>query len=276
MTRPGSRTLNPVPTDTLFLSDRRMKCPRGTTSLFTQNPRSVHISPKSIGIAFISYALYRLFTITTGMVVGISIIFLLIITFSRRVRRQSRRLENGFNSNLTARETSAEDKRPMGKHFVTRLLPYDLHISDFTVPSDSTFSGKTLRELNLRQKSGVSVVRIIRAGIHTNIPGGSKHIYPGDRIVVAGTDEQIDKFKKMLDNNRHIEENPNTDRTHFTLESMVIESNSTLIGQTIQESGIFKIWLPFLSTTRKFSVDLIASFLIILPILLKNPSFGAG
>lgn len=191
-----------------------------------------------IGIAFISYALYRLFTITTGMVVGISIIFLLIITFSRRVRRQSRRLENGFNSNLTARETSAEDKRPMGKHFVTRLLPYDLHISDFTVPSDSTFSGKTLRELNLRQKSGVSVVRIIRAGIHTNIPGGSKHIYPGDRIVVAGTDEQIDKFKKMLDSNRHIEENPNTDRTHVTLESMVIESNSTLIGQTIQESGI--------------------------------------
>lgn len=191
-----------------------------------------------IGIAFISYALYMLFTLTTGMIVGISIIFILIITFSQRVKRQSRILENGFNSNLTAREMSAESKRPMGEHFVSRLLPYDIHISDFTVPSDSTFSGKTLRELNIRQESGVSIIRIIRAGIKTNIPGGNKHIYPGDRIVVAGTDEQIDNFKKMLDSNRHsMESNPN-DRTHVTLENIIIESQSSLIGLSIQESGI--------------------------------------
>ena len=49
MIRPGSSRLRPVRTDTLVFSVRRISCPRGTISLFTQNPRSVHTSPKTSG-----------------------------------------------------------------------------------------------------------------------------------------------------------------------------------------------------------------------------------
>lgn len=192
-----------------------------------------------IGIAFVAYAIYRLFTITTGMVFGLSIIFILIITFSRRIKKQSRRLEEGFSTNLSAREISADRQRPMGKHFVSKLLPFDIHISDFVVPTESEFSGKTLSQLNIRKESGVSIIRIIRGGVFTNIPGGNKHVYPGDRIVVAGSDEQIDKFRKMLDKSQHNENEKKTkDRTHVTLEYLVIESNNPLIGKSIIESQI--------------------------------------
>ena len=192
-----------------------------------------------IGIAFISYALFRLFTLTTGMLVVISALAVFFITFSRFVRGQSKRLETSFSTNYTAREASAESNRAMSGVFVSHLLPYDIHIADFTVPADSSFGGKTLSQLNIRQQSGVSVIRIIRGGIRTNIPGGSKHVYPGDRIVVAGTDEQIDRFTQMLDGSRiDHDESVSAERTHVTLATFTVDASNPLVGKTIQQSGI--------------------------------------
>ena len=190
-----------------------------------------------IGVIFISYAISSIFTITSAMLVGASIMLLLFILFSRRVKQQSKGLEEQFNRNLTAREVSAEKKRAMGRHFVSSLLPYDIHIADFVLPADSSFSGKTLSQLNVRKNSGVSIVRIIRGGIFTNIPGGGKHIYPGDQIVVAGTDEQIDAFRKMLDDSK-IEHKEEKDRSHVTLESFLIQEGDSLVGTTIMDSRI--------------------------------------
>lgn len=147
-------------------------------------------------------------------------------------------MEERFNQNLTAREVSAKKRQVIGHQFVNSLQAYDIHISDFTVPAESAFCGKTLSQINIRQDSGVSIVRIVRGGIFTNIPGGGKHIYPGDQIVVAGTDEQIDRFRQMLDSSVK----PNTEykerRTQVALENFTIEAGHPLIGQTIMDSGI--------------------------------------
>ena len=189
-----------------------------------------------IGVGVVSYAIVRIFTLTSGMLIGISLLLIVIIMMSRSVKRRSRGLEEQFNKNLTAREVSADKRRPFTKAFESSLLPYDIHISTFTLPADSSFSGKTLSQLNVRKHSGVSIVRIIRAGVFTNIPGGSKHVYPGDQIVVAGSDEQIDKFKQMIDGSI-MKEKPDT-REHVTLENFNLEEGNPLIGRSIIESNI--------------------------------------
>ena len=190
-----------------------------------------------IGIGVVLYAIVRIFTLTSGMLIGISILLIIIIMMSRRVKRRSRVMEEQFSMNLTAREVSADKKRPVTKIFESSLLPYDIHISTFTLPAESTFSGKTLSQLNIRKYSGVSIVRIIRGGVFTNIPGGSKHVYPGDQIVVAGSDEQIDKFKQMIDTSVRPEQ-PDITRAHVTLENFTLEEGNQLIGNTIIDSNI--------------------------------------
>ncbi len=190
-----------------------------------------------IGVVIISYAIVSIFTVTTGMVVGVSILIGFIIMFSRYVSRQSKGMETRFNKNLSAREKSAKKRRPIGHKFETSLLPYDIHISDFTIPADSTFAGKTLSQLNIRKDSGVSIVRIIRGGVYTNIPGGGNRIFPNDQIVVAGTDEQIDKFKNMVDKSV-VEGNSASTHPYVNLEHFTIEDGNPLIGKTIQESNI--------------------------------------
>ena len=190
-----------------------------------------------IGVAFVAYAIAQAFTATHAVVISVSIIFVLAIVFSKYIRHQSRRLEAQFNENLQAREKSEESKRAIANNFVSSLLPYDIHITDIVLPADSSFSGKTLQELNIRKQSGVSVLRVIRGGIYTNIPGGGKHLYPGDQIVVAGTDKQIDKFRNMVETSI-LPPTTHTERPHVTLEHFLLERGNPLIGKSIMESGI--------------------------------------
>ena len=191
-----------------------------------------------IGASFVSYAIAGVFTLTSGLLVGISILLLFSIMFSRAIRRHSIGIKDRFNQNLTAREVSAKKKQAVGTHLVSSLRSYDIHISDFTVPAESSFCGKTLSQLSVRKDSGVSIVRIVRGGIFTNIPGGNRHIYPGDQIVVAGTDEQIDRFRQMLDKSVRLNTEYEDRRTTVALENFTIEEGNPLVGKSIIDSGI--------------------------------------
>ena len=58
-----------------------------------------------------------------------------------------------FNKNLYAREKVAETKRSMGNETQSSLLSLDIHISEFDIPSNSMFCGRTLKSLGLSQLS---------------------------------------------------------------------------------------------------------------------------
>ncbi len=192
-----------------------------------------------ISIGLVAYAIFRIFSFTWGVVAAVAILVVVAITLSSRVRKHAHSMANRFTGNLTAREKSAEQKRAVSRHFEGSLLDYDVHISDFELEPTSTFSGRSLMQLNIRNNSGVSVVRIVRGGININIPGGRTVLYPGDKIVVAGSDEQIGRFKQMLDGSiqKH-KKGEEKARTHVTLERFTITPDNQLIGTTLMQSGI--------------------------------------
>lgn len=190
-----------------------------------------------VSLQFVAYAVGRIFSITSGMIFAIATLVVLILTFSQRVRKRSKSMLTQFNMNLSAREKSAEAKRVVSSGFTNSLLNYDVHLADFVLPTNSRFCGKTLMQLDVRNMSGVSIVRIVRGGMNINIPGGGTTIYPSDQIVVAGSDQQIEKFKQMLDGSV-VEVKNQPARTHVTLERFLIEAGHHLIGVTIKDSHI--------------------------------------
>lgn len=141
-----------------------------------------------------------------------------------------------FHQNISARERSAETGAPVSERFSNSLLDYDLHIADFILPNDSRYAGKSLMAMDLRRRTGVNIVRIIRAGVHINIPGGRTIVYPQDKLVVAGTDEQISRFRQLLQAATRPADSMG--RTHVTLEQITITAQSPLVGITISGSGI--------------------------------------
>ena len=189
-----------------------------------------------ISTILISYAVFRIFSLTSGIVVALSLLSLYFIVASRTVRKRAYAISKLLDANLYAREKSEEAKRSVSREFTNSLLTYDIHISDFRLDLNSKLCGKSLQDIGVRQKTGVSVLRIVRGGLNINIPGGKVRVYPGDQIVVAGSDDQIARFAKLLDDNYEVR-NRKT-RTHVNLERFRINEKSKLVGVTISQSKI--------------------------------------
>lgn len=142
-----------------------------------------------------------------------------------------------FNDNLYARERLAESKRGLEREIEDSLLTLDLHIAEVEVSANSAFAGKALKDLGIRGKTGANIVRIIRGGININIPGGNHRLYPGDRVILAGSDTDVAAFQKMLETSLS---NTNTDNinTSIILDNFTIKADSPLCGKSIINSGI--------------------------------------
>ena len=82
-----------------------------------------------------------------------------------------------------------------------------------------------------------NIVRIIRGGININIPGGNHRLYPGDRVILAGSDTDVAAFQKMLETSLS---NTDTDNinTSIILDNFTIKADSPLCGKSIINSGI--------------------------------------
>ncbi len=189
-----------------------------------------------VSVALLSYAVYRHFSLTSGIVVAVSLLILYFIIASRTVRKRAQGISDLLDVNLYAREKSEEENRVVSKEFKNSLLNYDIHISDFKIGILSNFCGKTLSDIRIREKSGVSVLRIVRNGMNINIPGGKERLFPEDKIVVAGSDEQIALFDRMLADS--VDVYLQKKRTHVNLERFRVSDKSKLVGVSILNSKI--------------------------------------
>ncbi len=143
-----------------------------------------------------------------------------------------------FNENLYARERLAESKRGLEREVENSLISLEMNIAEVVVPPNSAFAGKALKDLNIRGVTGANIVRIIRGGININIPGGNHRLYPGDRIILAGSDTDVAAFQHMLETSLAPTENWDSVNTSIVLDNFTITKDSPLCGMSILKSGI--------------------------------------
>ena len=143
-----------------------------------------------------------------------------------------------FNENLYARERLAESKRGLEREIENTLLNLDMNIAEVEVPQNSAFIGKALKDLGIRGKTGANIVRIIRGGVNINIPGGNHRLYPGDRIILAGSDTDVAAFQKMLETSLSTDVDANSVNTSIVIDNFTITADSPLCGKSIIKSGI--------------------------------------
>ena len=78
---------------------------------------------------------------------------------------------------------------------------------------------------------------ILRGSRRMNTPSGNDVVFPGDRIQVIGSDEQLANFGKALAEELY-EDDPDIEQREMKLRRMVLTSKSPFIGKTLRESGI--------------------------------------
>ena len=194
-----------------------------------------------IAMMFVFYICNYLTRFTNAVMIVIAVVVVMLMILSRRLKRRSIRMERMFLLNLRSRDIRAQvygHKRPL---YAGHLLDRDIHISDFDVPEDSLWAGKTLEELQLRSKFGVNVSSILRGRQRINIPSGDDRIYPCDKIQVIGSDDQLTALSKALKNNLHPED-PNIEKREMKLRQLVISEDGQFFGKTLSECGIRDIY----------------------------------
>lgn len=190
-----------------------------------------------IALAFIFYICNYLtrFTNALMIIIGIAVVSLMIA--SRWTKKRSIKMERLFIHNLRSRDIMAQvngEKKPL---YEGHLLDRDIHISDFDVPEDSSWGGKTLKELHLRERFGVDMSSIMRGSQRLNIPNGDTVIFPGDKLQVIGNDDQLQKFATALSTDL-IPEDLEIEKREMKLRQLIISGKSEFCGKSLLESGI--------------------------------------
>lgn len=190
-----------------------------------------------IAMGFIIFIIEELFHASAALIVGIAIVLVCGIIFSRFLKKQSIVLERTFMKNLNSKELQEEDTRTKQPDYAGKLLERDLHLSDFEVPADSLWTGKTLKELAWGKKYDVHVASVIRGNYRINIPGGDLQIFPNDTLQIIGTDKQLATFAQLM---KEVRQTKDTDfsKHEMKLKQFAIDKKSSLIGHSIVENGI--------------------------------------
>lgn len=183
----------------------------------------------ALGLFFIGFILNNFFS------PGIAFIALIValvayFLFPKQLHARYHRIERHFLSNLNDREIAKEQKTRKD------LTPWDGHMATFDIVAASNLIGKTLEELRMREKIGINIAFIKRGEIMINVPSRNERLFPGDEICVIGTDFQVKKFKKYLDQNE-IDPAEKITESNIVLQHLELK-NESFIGKSIRESQI--------------------------------------
>ena len=117
------------------------------------------------------------------------------------------------------------------------VLPDDLGWSisfrEVRVKTGSVFAGTEVKNIPLRPMMGVSILAVSRAGhVHFD-PGPDFRIYPGDRLVITGPDEELKQAEELL--NEIKEEDAANDEDRFVVAEIAVAKDSQRLGKSLAE-----------------------------------------
>ena len=190
-----------------------------------------------LAMVVVSYVITYYINLSTGLLLLLAFLAIAAILASKKLKASTQEMEKTFNDNLRSREIQAEYTGMKQPKFAGRLLSRDLHLTEVQIPEDSKWGGQTLLALDLGKKYGIHISSIQRGSRRFNIPQGTDVIYPGDKLQVIGTDEQLKDFVTSMKGQVY-KPDMNIEEHEMKLRKIVVTEDSYLCGKTLRESGI--------------------------------------
>lgn len=117
----------------------------------------------------------------------------------------------------------------------------DLVIGEVLLPDNFAYAGRSIQDLNLRGKTGTTVVGIERQGYPIHNPGPQAHLFPGDLLFLLGTDSAIQSATKLLKEEGSLPEKE-ASLADLSLEAFDLRSDSFLTqGHDLQHLNLTRI-----------------------------------
>jgi len=193
----------------------------------------------AVALAFVGFILLQTFNVYVGIATMVACLVVFLMLASKRLKLFSINMERKFLHNLNSRENeqSLRTIRESGykQGLATQLSSYDIHLVDYVISPSAKCVGKSLQELDYRRRLGVHIVSILRGVRRYNIPGGKERLFPMDKLLVLGTDEQLEKFQEEVKVEVSTEEDCNRS---ISIEQVEITEDSVLCDKALKDSGL--------------------------------------
>lgn len=196
---------------------------------FTRGPLiAIEAFRIALGVFFVGFLVYEFFDTWVAAGIALALIVLMMFIFSRKLQAFYNKLEKRFILNLNARENQKPD-----------ILPWDTHLTEIVVSPESEVVGQTLASLMIREKYGVNIAMIERGRTHIPTPGRDERLYPNDKLLLIGADDQLAAAKAILEVDiPETESEKNFPDKEMTLQKVVVNIESPVYGLSIRNAGI--------------------------------------
>lgn len=153
------------------------------------------------------------------------------------VRRLNTQLEQAVD--VIFQEKAAPGQRDSVLTLIRERYPWDMHVQSVIIASGSRATNRRIRDLQLPQKTGASIVTHERDGVQTINPPPDLIILPGDTVGVLGEKQQVSDARKMLTSEAPTEQRPRgTADQGVHIEEIEVLPGSPLAGHTLAGSRL--------------------------------------
>jgi len=115
---------------------------------------------------------------------------------------------------------------------------WDFEMAEMVLPKESVAAGRTIRDLQLRTRTGASIVGIERQGFHIVNPNPGVPLFPGDGLLLVGEPSQIERAKVILSETAPKPSAGDRSFSTIEVEAAPVAEGSPLVGRTVFESRI--------------------------------------
>ncbi len=186
-----------------------------------------------IGFTLIGFIVSQFISmVAVSGVVILAISSLVIFFFSPISAPFYKKIENRFLLHLSESERTEIKIASQ----IPQLAPWNATLSDFVLSPNSPLIGKALQESRLKERFGITVAMIERGEKRIFAPKKGDLLFPGDRIYIIGTDEQILSAQKEIEFQSGADLPPLEGK--FGLETLLLNAKDPFINKRIRECGI--------------------------------------
>jgi CPA2 family monovalent cation:H+ antiporter-2 len=191
---------------------------------------ALEISRIALAVLLVGIVINIYFSLSVAFIIAVVIMAIATGLFNQKLQTFYDRLERIFLSNLNERE--------MQKAVKYEITPWDAHLATFDVLPEFKLAGRQLQELQLREKYGINIALVERGELSIIIPDRYERLYPGDKLSIIGTDDQLTKIKELFESIDDTIPGHSIQDDEITLQNFTVTRDSRLFNQTIRKSGI--------------------------------------
>lgn len=183
-------------------------------------------------ITFVILVLLSLSYFDTGTIFILSagIVFIFFAILYKRIDQSYHWFVKHLAKNLIKKDTK--------ENIYEHLAPWNTHLVELDVNRHSLLAGKTLQELQLRQKYSINIVAIYRGSDSILGPRGNQVILAFDKLILLINDKHIEKFYEKYAPEIAAEPEPEAILENFKIRRIPLKDKNSLIGKTIRDSNI--------------------------------------